>query len=244
MKYGIQMYSLRDITPKDLDGALKAVADMGYEMVEFAGFFGHSAEEVKAMLDKYGLVCSGTHSGLGDLLNDFEGTVKFHKTIGNKNYIIPGHDLSTKEKLDTFIAQVNDIVPKLRAEGIELGYHNHSHEFVDMPEGYQIHRELETRTDIFFEIDTYWAYVAKQDPIALLERLKDRVPVIHLKDGDANGRGFSLGQGTAPAAAVRRFAIDHGMMIVVESEGLDPTGCEEVQRCIDFLHDEDKKDAE
>ena len=73
MKYGIQMYSLRDITPSDLDGALKAVADMGYEMVEFAGFFGHSAEDVKAMLDKYGLVCSGTHSGLYDLLNDFEG---------------------------------------------------------------------------------------------------------------------------------------------------------------------------
>ncbi|MBR4896168.1 MAG: sugar phosphate isomerase/epimerase [Clostridia bacterium] len=244
MKYGIQMYSLRDITPSDLDGALKAVADMGYEMVEFAGFFGHSAEDVKAMLDKYGLVCSGTHSGLYDLLNDFEGTVKYHKTIGNHNYIIPGHDLSTKEKLDTFIAQVNEIAPKLRAEGIELGYHNHSHEFYDMPEGYQIHRELEARADLFFEIDTYWAYVAKQDPIATLERLRERVPVIHLKDGDADGHGVSLGQGTAPVAEVRKKAIEYGMQIVVESEGLDPTGREEVQRCIDFLHAEDKKDAE
>jgi sugar phosphate isomerase/epimerase len=244
MKYGIQMYSLRDITPEDLDGALKAVADMGYSMVEFAGFFGHSAEDVKAMLDKYGLVCSGTHSGLYDLLNDFEGTVKYHKTIGNKNYIIPGHDLSTKEKLDTFIAQVNEIAPKLRAEGIELGYHNHSHEFFDMPEGYQIHRELEARADLFFEIDTYWAYVGKQDPIATLERLKDRVPVIHLKDGDADGHGCSLGQGTAPVAAVRKKAIELGMQIVVESEGLDPTGREEVQRCIDFLHAEDAKEAE
>ena len=76
MEYGIQMYSLRDITGQDLDGALAAVAAMGYETVEFAGFFGHSAEDVAAMLAKYNLKCSGTHSGLGDLLNDFEGTVK------------------------------------------------------------------------------------------------------------------------------------------------------------------------
>ena len=223
MEYGIQMYSLRDITGQDLDGALKAVAEMGYQNVEFAGFFGHSAEDVKAMLDKYGLKCSGTHSGIGDLLNDFEGTVKYHKTIGNHNYIIPGHDLSTKEKLDTFIAQANELAPKLRAEGIELGYHNHSHEFYDMPEGYQIHKELEERADVFFELDTYWAYVAKKDPVAEMERLKSRLRVIHLKDGDINGHGVSLGSGTAPVAAVREKAID-------------PTGCEEVQRCIDYLH--------
>ena len=236
MEYGIQMFSLRDITGKDLDGALKAVAEMGYQSVEFAGFFGHSAEEVKAMLDKYNLRCSGTHSGLGDLLNDFEGTVKYHQTIGNHNYIIPGHDLSTKEKLDTFIAQVNELAPKLKEYGISLGYHNHSHEFETMPEGYQIHKELEERADVFFELDTYWAYVAKLDPVATMERLGDRIRVIHLKDGDPNGHGCSLGQGSAPVKAVREKAIELGYEIVVESEGLDPTGKEEVQRCIDFLH--------
>ena len=243
MEYGIQMYSLRDITGQDLDGALGAVAAMGYKTVEFAGFFGHSAEEVRDMLAKYNLVVSGTHSGLGDLLNDFEGTVRYHKTIGNHNYIIPGHDLSTKEKLDTFIAQVNELAPKLRAEGIELGYHNHSHEFYDMPEGYQIHKELEERADVFFELDTYWAYVAKLDPVETLKRLGSRVRMVHLKDGDADGHGCSLGSGTAPVAAVRRYALDNGLGIVVESEGLEPTGKEEVQRCIDYLHELDKADA-
>lgn len=236
MNYGIQMYSLRDITGEDLDGALKAVAEMGYKEVEFAGFFGHSAEDVKAMLDKYGLVCCGTHSGLYDLINDFEGTVKFHQTIGNTKYIIPGHDLSTKAKLDEFIAQVAEIAPKLRERGIELGYHNHSHEFYTTEEGYQIHNELEERTEIFFELDTYWAYVAKLDPVATMERLKDRIRCIHLKDGSPEGRGCSLGSGSAPVAAVREKAIEYGYGIVVESEGLEPTGKEEVQRCIDYLH--------
>ncbi len=235
MNYGIQMYSLRDITGNDLEGALKAVAEMGYKMVEFAGFFGHPAEAVKEWLDKYGLVCSGTHSGLADLVNNFDATVKYHKTIGNTKYIIPGHDLSTKEKLDAFIDACNEVAPKLRAEGIELGFHNHSGEFIPSAEGYIIHTELEKRADLFFELDCYWTFVAKLDPVATLERLGERVKCIHLKDGTPEGKGFSLGQGAAPVKAVRDYALAHNLGIVVESEGLDPTGKEEVQRCIDFL---------
>lgn len=235
MKYGIQMYSLRDMTEKDLDGALAAVAAMGYQTVEFAGFFGHSAEEVRAMLDRHGLVCSGTHSGIGDLLNDFEGTVQYHKTIGNTKYIIPGHDLSTREKLEAFIADCNELAPKLRAQGIELGYHNHSHEFYRTAEDYEIHKELEERCDVFFELDTYWSYVAKRDPVQELERLGSRVKVIHLKDGNAEGKGCSLGSGTAPVAAVLAKAKAMGLEVVVESEGLEPTGKEEVARCMEYL---------
>ena len=55
MEYGIQMYSVRDLTKESLDEALRQVAELGYKFIEFAGFFGHTAEEVKGMLDKYGL---------------------------------------------------------------------------------------------------------------------------------------------------------------------------------------------
>lgn len=47
MEYGLQLYSVRDITASDLEGTLKQVAELGYKFVEFAGFFGHSAETVK-----------------------------------------------------------------------------------------------------------------------------------------------------------------------------------------------------
>ncbi len=241
MEYGLQLYSVRDVTEKDLDGALRAVAELGYKFVEFAGFFGHSAEEVRAMLEKYGLSVSGTHTGCGELTADkIDETIAYHKAIGNENIIIPGADFSTPEKLDEVVAIINAARPRLAAAGIRLGYHNHSHEFLPTAYGAYIHKELEERTDVEFEIDTYWAYAAGLDPIALLERLKDRVRVIHLKDGFSDGNGRALGEGTAPVAAVREYAIAHGLAMVVESETCDPTGIEEVGRCIRYLRSLEK----
>lgn len=241
MKYGLQMYSVRDFTEKDMDYALRSVAEMGYSFVEFAGFMGHSAEEIKAMLDKYKLTVSGTHTGWEEVKNNFAETVKYHKTIGNKNIIVPGADLSTKEKLDAFIDFVNEYQPKLAAEGIELGYHNHSHEFQPNADGQYIHKELEERTNVFFEIDTFWAFNAGLDPVETITRLQNRIHVIHLKDGQKGGKGFSLGDGEAPVAAVRETAIKLGFRMVVESESLTPDGISEARRCIEFLK---KKDAE
>lgn len=236
MDYGIQMYSLRDVTKNDMEGALRTVSALGYKMVEFAGFFDYDARTIREWLDRFGLRVSGTHTGWQELDKEhFAQTVAYHKAVGNKNIIIPGADLSTEEKLDAFIDFVNEVTPKLAAEGITLGYHNHHREFLPTDYGKIIHHELETRTSIDFEIDTYWAYVAGQDPLALLHRLADRVHVIHLKDGSADGKGTALGEGTAPVAEVRALAAQLGMTIVVESEGLQPTGPEEVGRCMTYL---------
>ena len=236
MDYGLQLFSVRDVTDKDLEGALKEVAAMGYKMVEFAGFFGYSAEDVKAMIDKYGLKASGTHSGVDGLWPDrIEAAIAYHKGIGCENYIIPGCDLSTAAKLDEFINWVNYAQPIYEANGMKLHYHNHSHEFFPNNDGLYIHEELEKRTNINFEIDTFWAFNAGRDPIEMLERLKDRISVIHLKDGFKGGKGKSLGQGEAPVLAVLAKAKELGLTVVVESEGLDPTGLEESKRCIDFL---------
>ncbi len=235
MEYGIQMYSVRDITKDNLDGALRQVAELGYKYVEFAGFFGHTAEDVKAMLDKYGLVCSGTHTGWQEVAENFEETVKFHKTIGNKNIIVPGCDLSTQEKIDEFVAMANEFQPKLAAEGINFGYHNHAHEFRPNEDGSMIHDQLVYRTNLDLEIDTYWAYVGMQHPVKLMERLKDRLKVIHIKDGSADGNGTPLGMGTAPVADVYAKAVEMGLPMVVESETLKPDGITEAKICIEYL---------
>jgi sugar phosphate isomerase/epimerase len=238
MEYGIQMYSIRDFAEKDLDAALGAVAEIGYKYVEFAGFFGHTAAEVKAMLDKYGLKVSGTHTQLAELENDFDATVRFHKEIGNTNIIVPGYDLFSKEKLDAFIEKCNMIAPALAKEGIRFGFHNHSGEFAPV-DGLIPEIELENRTDIMLELDTYWAFNAGEDPIVWMKRLhsEGKLRVIHLKDGFKGGRGVALGEGEAPVAAVRALAEELGVTIVVESEGLNPTGREEVARCFKYLSD-------
>ncbi|MDD7739442.1 MAG: sugar phosphate isomerase/epimerase family protein [Fusicatenibacter sp.] len=235
MEYGLQLFSVRDFTEKDLAYTLEQVAKIGYKYVEFAGFFGHEAKEVKAMLDANGLIVSGTHSSLEDLVNDFEGTVEYHHTIGNTNYILPGAPWKTAVELDDTIEKLNRFQPMLAAEGITLGYHNHNGEFLPNEDGLIPHAEMEKRTSVQFEIDTYWAYVAGQDPVELITRLQERVKVIHLKDGLANGEGFALGEGTAPVAAVHERAKELGMRMVVESETLKPDGLLEVTRCMEYL---------
>ena len=243
IEYGIQMYSLRDITQNDLKGALKTVADQGYKYVEFAGFFGHPAESVKEWLDEYGLVCSGTHTGIDPITDEnIEETIKYHQIIGCKNLIVPGADWSTEEKMNYNIEVMNKAAPKLKAAGITLGYHNHSAEFFPTSYGKLLHKEIETRCpEVEFELDTFWVFNARLDPVAEMERLRDRIRVIHLKDGIPStdgghgAEGKSVGEGEAPIKAVREKALEMGVLMVIESEGLQPTGTEEVGRCIKFL---------
>lgn len=242
MNYGLQMYSVRDITDKDMEGALRSVAKMGYTSVEFAGFMGHSAKEIKTWLDQYGLKASGTHTGLSVLTDDMlEETIAYHKAIDCWDIIIPYEKLETKAEIDAFVERVSVLIPRLAKEGIRLHYHNHAHEFQKNQDGLIPEEELLKRTELLLQVDTYWAFSAGVDPVAFVKEHKDRIRVIHLKDGMGGDQGTSLGMGKAPVKEVRKMAIELGLDMVVESEGLDPTGLEEVERCINFLKEEDKK---
>ena len=187
------------------------------------------------MLEENGVRVSGTHTSINDLIQDYEGTLAFHKAIGNRYYIIPGHDLSTKAKLDEFIDNVNKFQPLLAEQGITLCYHNHDHEFKPNLDGQIIYDELLARTNIGLEIDTFWAYAGGKDPIAMMEQLKDRLHFIHIKDGYADRRGEPLGRGTAPVKAVYEKAKAMGIPMIVESETLTPDGLTEAKICFDYL---------
>lgn len=229
--------------------ALKKVAEMGYKYIEFAGFFDYTAEQIKIWLDEFGLVCSGTHTGINQLEPDcIDKTISYHKAIGCDNLIVPGCDWSTREKTDAVIKTLDEAQKKLAENGIRLGYHNHSMEFMPTADGIVFEDEVINRTSVELEIDTFWLFNAGLDVIAYLEEHKDRIKVIHLKDGipsvDENKnyemvhkgvKGFSVGEGRAPVEAVREWANKNGVLMVIESEGLNPTGLEEVERCIKYL---------
>jgi hypothetical protein len=108
--------------------------------------------------------------------------------------------------------------------------------------------EVIARTGVQLEIDTWWAFNGGIDPVAYCETYKDRIRVIHLKDGIAAkpehrnyldwGKGVegrSVGSGEAPILAIREWCLKNNVLMVIESEGLDPTGPEEVGRCIQYL---------
>ncbi|MBR2952631.1 MAG: sugar phosphate isomerase/epimerase [Clostridia bacterium] len=248
IKYGLQLYSLRDITTEDLEGAIRGAAELGYYYMEFAGFKGHPAETVKGWLDKYGVVASSTHTELGLLTpENIQETIAYHKTIGCDYLIIPWMDCSTAEKLQENIDIMNYAQPILAEAGITLAFHNHSTEFIKTSYGVIPHEELQKKTSIEFQIDTFWAFSAGLDPVKVITELRDRVRMIHLKDGipachteDNKTQGKSVGSGEAPVDAVRAAALDMGMKIIIESEGCDPTGLEEVGRCIAYLRSLEK----
>ena len=247
--YGLQMYSVRDLTGTDMREALSRVAAMGYHYVEFAGFFDYPAAQIKAWLDEFGLEVSGTHTGMDQITPDtIEETIAYHKAIGCTDLIVPGAKWNTPEEMEATLAALNYAGKRLAEEGITLGYHNHSKEFYPTPYGKVTEDEVIARTDVKLEIDTFWLFNAGIEPVAYCEAHKDRIRMIHLKDGilpkerelryDNPREGVkdtSLGLGEAPIREIREWALANGVMMIVESEGLKPSGLEEVQRCIDYL---------
>lgn len=248
-EYGLQLYSIRDITKDSMRMALQKVSEMGYKYVELAGFFDYLPEQIKIWLDEFGLKCSGTHTGMADITPEaIDETIRKHKIIGCDNLIVPGCDWSTPEKADGVISALKFANEKLKENGIRLGYHNHSREFLPTADGIVFEDKVIAETDIELEIDTFWLFNAGIDVISYLEAHKDRIKVVHLKDGipsvDENKnydkvhdgvKGFSVGEGRAPVLAVREWAIKNNVLMVIESEGLNPTGLQEVERCINYL---------
>ena len=91
IRTGVQLYSVRKLCEKDLIGTLRAIKEMGYAGVEFAGYYGKSAKELKQILSDLGLVACGTHTGLDSIKpNNIAKTIEFNQEIGNKYLIVPG----------------------------------------------------------------------------------------------------------------------------------------------------------
>lgn len=247
--YGIQMYSLRDITEDSMRLALKKVAEMGYTSVEFAGFYDYNASQIKTWLDAFGLNPIATHTGLPQLDDaHIEETIAYHKAIGCHNIVVPSAHWSTLDFMDASIRAMDKAQKRLAAEGITLGYHNHSREFLPTEYDKKILEELIARTDVLLEVDTFWSFNAGVDTIRFLDEHKNRIFLLHLKDGipaPAENRnavhchegviGKAVGEGKAPVRDVIAWANRSHVPLIVESEGLDPTGAEEVARSMAFL---------
>ncbi|MBI5706879.1 MAG: sugar phosphate isomerase/epimerase [Armatimonadetes bacterium] len=186
MKLSVQLYSVRDQASSDLLGTLRSLKKMGLHYVELAGTYGLPAAELKAILDDTGLGVTGAHVGLGELEGDLDKVIADHKTLGNDFIVIPWlGEADYKEGWDKFAARIAPIGKKLKAAGLQLGYHNHAFEFAKQEGklGLDVLFESSDPDELKAQVDLFWVWFGKEDPAAYLKKLGKRVKQVHLKDG-------------------------------------------------------------
>ncbi len=238
----LQLYSVREDCEKDFPNTLKAVAKMGYEGVDFAGYYGYEAKEIRKMLDDLGLKVAGAHIGLETLLGDeFKKTVEFHKIIDNKFLIAPGLAESRRNSkaawLDT--AKVfNGIAAKLKPEGMFTGYHNHSVEFTPM-EGEMPWDLLfgNTVPEVVMQIDTGNSLHGGADSVPYLEKYPGRALTVHLKAFAKDNDKALIGEDEVRWNDVFRLCETTGktQWYIVEQESYAYPPLECVDKCLQNL---------
>ncbi|PYX33396.1 MAG: sugar phosphate isomerase/epimerase [Acidobacteria bacterium] len=187
-KIGVQLYTVRDLMKSDFDGTIAKVAQVGYMEVEFAGYFDHTPQQVRATLDKNGLTSPSCHVEYGLLAPDkWPAQLESAKVIGQSCIVNPWipeelrkTDDDWKRAADTF----NRAGEESKKAGIQFAYHNHWFEF--LPENgklpYDTLLKLCDKNLVKMELDLCWITVAGADPLKYFDRYPGRFPLVHVKD--------------------------------------------------------------
>jgi len=199
----LQLYSVREDCARDLPATLKSVADFGYEGVEFAGYYGRSANELRHILDDFGLKVSGAHIRIESLLGDeLERAIEFNQTLGNRFFIVPSLPEERRKSKAAWLETarlINEIAERLRPEGIHVGYHNHAVEFqpIDGELPWDIFFGT-TITDVVMQLDTGNAMhggVSSKEILEILKRYPGRATTVHLKEFSSTNKQALIGEG-------------------------------------------------
>ena len=183
----VQVYSVRDDAKADLRATLEKIRDMGYDGVEFAGLYGNSPADIKAMLDEIGLTAVSAHVPFADLRRDAKGVIADYVTLGCKWIAVPYLDKEDRPgsgDFDKTIADIEAIGKEAKAQGIQLLYHNHDFEFVKVGQEYALDILYSSISADYLqtELDTCWVKVGGEDPAQYIMKYANRSPLVHLKD--------------------------------------------------------------
>jgi sugar phosphate isomerase/epimerase len=198
-RIGLQLYTVRDEMKKDVEATLARVAASGYTEVEFAGYFGKTPAEIRAMLDRHGLTSPSAHFGSADAWR--EGLDAAH-VIGHHYVVIPWIPVEARTGVDGYkkiAADFNQKAEQARAAGLQFAYHNHDFEFAAV-DGKLPYDVLLAETDpklVQMEMDLYWITKGGQDPLAYFARWPGRFPLVHVKDsmGPPDNKMADVGAG-------------------------------------------------
>lgn len=183
---GLELYSVRNELKKDFVGTIEAVGKMGYEGVEFAGYYEWQTKpkELRKLLDDNGLTCCGTHTPLITLEGDnLKKTAELHDILGNKFLICPSLGAKDGEGWMTLAKKFNDIAAKAKELGKFVGYHSHAGDFkkFDGKTSWEIFFD-NTNADVIHQLDTGNTLDGGGDPLALLKKYAGRTKTTHIKE--------------------------------------------------------------
>jgi sugar phosphate isomerase/epimerase len=217
---GLQLYSVRELLPKDFAGTLAKVRAAGYTEVEAAGYYDKSAADFRKAMDAAGLRCISTHHPMIVLKPRLDELIAYGQTLALNYMVCPSptrKDPTAKGPLTLddwrwTADELNKIGEKVNAAGMRFGYHNHTPEF-GSEGGVVFYDELLRLTDpklVFFEMDCGWVVAAGRNPVDYLSKTPERFPLLHVKDmaKGENGAMHStvMGHGVASYQPILRAA--------------------------------------
>jgi len=242
-KIGLQLYSMRELLPKDVRGTIAKIAEAGYNEVETYGysvkdkFWGLDPKSFKALLDQHGLTAPSGHYGMDPFIQigdqeALKSYIEAAKIVGGEYITVPylGDDLrKTQDDWKKVAGRLNEASAICKAGGLKLAYHNHNFEFVKFGEttGYDILLKETDPNAVKFELDLYWVVRSGNDPVKLFTDHPGRFPMWHVKDMDKanNTINTEVGSGTIDFKKIYENAKLAGLEhLIVEQENfaLDP----------------------
>lgn len=234
-RFGIQLYTLRDVIGNDPKAVLKQLASFGYTQIEsYEGaqgmFWGMGHQGFKAYMDELGMSVVSSHC---DITKDFEKKAAEAAAIGMNYLICPWK--GPQQSIDAFKRFADEFNQKgeiCRKNGIRFAYHNHDYSFKTL-DGQNPQEVMLNNTDpalVDFEMDIYWVVAAGADPNTWFSRYKNRFRLCHVKDrsknpGADNGKNsVDLGTGSINWQSILKAARKNGMQYYIVEQEAYPNG--------------------
>lgn len=236
-QFAIQLYSLRDIIGSDFKGTLKKLADLGYTGVEFAGYGGLSAQEMKQTLDSCNLKSVGSHIGIEGLTKRLDEEIAYHKVLGTEYLVCPRADIKTEEDVPELVKTLTPVIEKIEDAGFKFAYHNHAHEFVKTGGEYLLDLLFQKLPpEAKMELDIFWSSYADVELFPYMEKHKDRLKLLHIKQIDNDKHCVDLDQGVLNFREIisraKTLGVDH---FILEQEEFKVSSMISVKNGIDYI---------
>lgn len=236
----VQLYSLRKESSSNFDAVLERVAAIGYRGVEPFHLFNKPPEEFARQVSDLGMQVSSSHYPWANLTDPSE-VIDIVKSLGLSRAAggFGPPDFESGDAIKRTVETVNGIAERLKAADIELFLHNHWFEFIPVNGEIPYHTLQKHCPDVLFEVDTYWAAnFGERDPAEEVRRVRQRAPLLHIKDGPLlrDQAHVAVGKGNMNIPEVIRAAdTDVLEWLIVELDSCDTDMFQAVDESYKYL---------